>query len=212
VLLSAAFLAGAMLLGPWLSKRVFAVSTRLRSEHLLLPIALAFAFSLAALANVVQLAPIVGAYAAGLVLDEAQYRSLIDRGEHQLEELIHPIAQMLVPIFFVVMGARVNLKDFADPSIWLLSGVLCAIALVSKLACGWCVEKGYNRLAVGLGMMPRGEVGLIFADAGRALKINGEPLLSSGDFSAIIVMVLFTTMVAPPLLGWALRRQPCAPA
>jgi Kef-type K+ transport system membrane component KefB len=208
VILSAVFLAGAILLGPRVSRLAFALSSRLRSEQLLLPIALGFAFSLAALANVVQLAPIVGAYAAGLVLEEAQYKSLINRGEHQLEELIHPIAQMLVPIFFVVMGARVDLRAFADPSIWLLAGVLCAIALVSKLACGWCVERGYNRLAVGLGMVPRGEVGLIFADAGRALKVNGEPLLSMGDFSAIIVMVLVTTMAVPPLLGWAIRRQP----
>ena len=84
-------------------------------------------------------------------------------------------------------------------------------ALVVKLtdchACGLCVEKGYNRLAVGLAMVPRGEVGLIFADAGLRLVTNGEPLLTSADYSAIVLMVLATTMVTPPLLGWALKRN-----
>lgn len=206
VLLSALFLAGAILLGPRVSKWAFRLSNSLRSAGVLLPLSLAFAFLMSALANWVQLAPIVGAYAAGLVLERAHYKTLVDRGEHELEELVHPIGQLLVPVFFVVMGSRVDLGAFSEPRVWLAAGALSVVAIVTKVVCGAVVPKEFNRLAVGLGMVPRGEVGLIFADAGSKLIVNGRPLLDTGDLSVLIVMVLVTTMLTPPLLGIALRR------
>lgn len=211
VVLSAVFLGGAILLGPRVSKAVFRLTNGLRSPGVLLPIALSFAFLLSWLANAVQLAPIVGAFAAGLVLEEAHYRTLLDRGEHQLEELVHPIGQLFVPIFFVIMGMRVDLADFTSFSVWKLATLLIVIAIVSKLACG-LVSPGYDRLVIGLGMIPRGEVGLIFADAGRRVIFKGEPLLASADYSAIVLMVLATTVVTPPLLGWGIRRSKAAAA
>jgi len=206
VALSTVFLVGALLLGPRVSRGMFRLTTRMRSPHVLLPAAFAFAFAVSALANAVELAPIVGAYAAGLVLEEAHYRTLLDRGEQSLESLVHPVSQLLVPVFFVVMGARVRLADFAGGSFWLLAGMLIVVAVAAKLVCGLCAAKGMNRLAIGFGMVPRGEVGLIFADAGRRLVVDGKPLLTGGDYSAVVLMVMATTMAAPPLLGWALRR------
>jgi Kef-type K+ transport system membrane component KefB len=208
VLYSAIFLAGSIVLGPRVSRLVFRFSTGLRTTGVLLPLALAFAFLMAALANWVQLAPIVGAYAAGLMLERAHYKTLVDRGEAELEELIHPIGQLLVPIFFVVMGARVDLRAMTEPRVLLVAGALSVVAVLTKLACGLVLPKGYNRLAVGLGMVPRGEVGLIFADAGSRLSVHGAPLLNAGDLSVLIVLVLVTTMATPPLLGWALRGGP----
>ncbi len=208
VLYATLFLGGAIVLGPRVSKLFFHLSTGLRSRGVLLPLALSFAFLLSGIANWVQLAPIVGAYAAGLVLEAAHYQTLVDRGEHPLEELIHPIAQMLVPVFFVAMGSRVDLHAFGSGRVWVLAGVLTTVAVISKLACGLVLPKGYNRLAVGFGMVPRGEVGLIFADAGSRLTVFGAPLLDASDLSAIVVMVMLTTMLTPPLLGWAVRRQP----
>lgn len=208
VMLSAGFLSAAILLGPPVARWIFKASHRLRSSEILLPLSLSFAFLLGALASAVQLAPIVGAYAAGLVLDEAHYKTLLDRGEKRLEDLIRPVGQLLIPMFFVVMGARVDLRAFAQGGLWLMTVVLILVALLSKLVCGLCVAKGYNRLAVGFGMVPRGEVGLIFADAGRRMIFHGESLLSAGEFASIVMVVLFTTVVTPGLLGWAIKRRP----
>jgi Kef-type K+ transport system membrane component KefB len=95
----------------------------------------------------------------------------------------------------------------ADPSTWGLALSLTAIAIVGKQVCAFGVtEKGLNRIAIGIGMIPRGEVGLIFADQGRRLIAHGEPVISDSTFSAIIFMVMVTTLVTPPILGWALNR------
>jgi Kef-type K+ transport system membrane component KefB len=203
--LAALFLAGAVLLGPRISRLMFLASARLRTPDLLLPVALVIAFVLAAVAGNVQLAPIVGAYAAGLVLEPAHYRTLTDRGEHELEQLVRPVGQLLVPVFFVLMGARVQIWEFTGLRVWGVAAALVLIAVVTKLVCALAAPKGVSRLAVGLGMIPRGEVGLIFADAGRQLVVGGRPLLGASDFSALVLMVALTTLVTPPLLGRALR-------
>jgi Kef-type K+ transport system membrane component KefB len=205
--LAALFLGGAIALGPRVSRLLFAASARLKSPDLLLPVALVVAFVFGAVAGGVQLAPIVGAYAAGLVLEQAHYRTLVDRGEHELETLVHPVGQLLVPVFFVLMGARVQLWAFTGLRVWGVAGVLVVVAVVTKLACALAAPKGVSRLAVGLGMVPRGEVGLIFADAGRQLMVAGQPLLGPADFSSLVLMVALTTLVTPPLLGRALRGR-----
>ena len=173
---------------------------------MLLPVALAFAFLVAWAAGQVQLAPIVGAYAAGLVLERGHYQTLINRGEHELEHLIRPIAQWLVPVFFVLMGSRVQLWTFTGTRVWLVAAALIAVAVVTKLACALVTPAGLSRTVVGLGMVPRGEVGLIFAHEGQRLMVNGAPLLNASDYGAIVLMVAATTLVTPPLLGAAVRR------
>jgi Kef-type K+ transport system membrane component KefB len=120
---------------------------------------------------------------------------------------MHPLSSLFVPLFFVLMGIQVHLGSFSSRNILALGVALILCALAGKLACALgVVSRGVNRLAVAIGMIPRGEVGLIFAGIGASLTLRGEPILSQGAFSAIVLMVLATTLVAPIGLRWAFRR------
>jgi len=203
------FLVAAVVAGQWLSRRAFRLASRLGGQGVMLSVALVFCFGLAYLAALSGLAPIVGAFAAGLVLDEVQIRQLGGRnGEtRSMQERLQPIATFLVPVFFVLMGIRVDLAAFAQPDVLLFALVLTLAAVIGKQACSLGVlEKGCDRLAVGLGMIPRGEVGLIFAAIGAGLTIAGERVVDNAVFSAVVIMVALTTLVTPPLLVWRLRR------
>ena len=207
LLKAAGFLTGALVLGVWLSPKLFSIASRLRAGMVLLAAGLSFCFLLAYLADLVGLAPIVGAFAAGLILEEVHYKSFIDRGEESLEHLIHPISSFLVPIFFVLMGMRTDLNAFVQPGVPVLAAALVIVAIAGKQACSLGVlQKGVNKIAVGIGMIPRGEVGLIFANIGLQLTISGKPVLDSSVFSAIVVMVIVTTLITPPALKWSLNR------
>jgi Kef-type K+ transport system membrane component KefB len=203
------FLMVAIVVGQWLSRHAFRLATRLRGQGILLSTALAICFGLSYLAGAVGLAPIVGAFAAGLVLDEVHYRELKERDEKQrdVQELMGPLATFLVPVFFVLMGMRVDLSVFGHTGVLGFAAALTAAAVVGKQVCSLGVlEKGTDRLAVGLGMIPRGEVGLIFASIGATLHIAGERVVDDAVFSAVVIMVVLTTMLTPPLLVWRLRR------
>jgi Kef-type K+ transport system membrane component KefB len=201
------FLAGSLFVGTRLSPRFFPWAARLKSQGVLLATALAFCFFLSWLAGKIGLAPIVGAFAAGLILERVHYQNFIDRGEHELEELVHPIASFLVPVFFVLMGLRTDLHAFAEPGVAILAVALTIVAILGKQASSLgVVSKGVDRVSVGLGMIPRGEVGLIFANIGLSLEIGGSRIIDPSTFSAIVLMVIVTTLVTPPALGWGLRR------
>lgn len=207
------FLVASLALGVRLSPRLFRLAARLQARGVLLAVGLAFCFLLAWLAAFLGLAPIVGAFAAGLILEDVHYKQFTDRGEHGLEELIAPISSFLAPVFFVVMGLRTELAVFADPRVLVLAGALTVAAVVGKQACSLgVVGKGVDRLSVGLGMIPRGEVGLIFANIGATLTIGGQPVVSREAFSAVVVMVIVTTMLTPLALKWSLGRKRPAPA
>ena len=204
------FLFGAILVGQVVITRpLFKAATFLRGHGLLVATALVICFGFSWLANFFGLAPIVGAFAAGLILEEAHYRELGEREQHhQLEEALAPLTGMLVPIFFVQMGIQVDLAAFNDPSVWRFATAITVMAIIGKQVCAFGVrEPGLNKLAVGLGMIPRGEVGLIFADVGRNLSVGGEPVIDPATFSAVVVMVMVTTMVTPPLLKWSMFRD-----
>ncbi len=207
---SALFLFGSLVIGLWLSPRLFRFASRLRASGVLLTISLAFCFLLAYISGAIGLAPIVGAFAAGLILEQVHYRDFTARGDHQLEELIAPIASFLVPIFFVLMGMHVDASTFANVDTLRLAGILTLVAIIGKQACSLGVVgragKGLDKLSIGLGMIPRGEVGLIFASIGAGLKINGERVVDDGIYSAVVIMVIVTTMVTPPALSWSLAR------
>lgn len=206
--LSVGFLAGAVLLGTMLFARpLLRAASYLRGHGLLVATALVICFGFSWLANFVGLAPIVGAFAAGLILEKAHYQELGQRENHNLEEALAPLSAMLVPIFFVQMGTQVNLNSFGDSSVWLLASALTLMAILGKQVCSFGVmEKGLNKFAIGLGMIPRGEVGLIFAGVGRSLEVKGVPVIDDNTFSAVVVMVMITTMVTPPLLKWSMTR------
>lgn len=208
LLTSLGFLVGALFIGARFTPPAFRWASRLRTPGVLLALCLAFCFVLSWAANLVGLAPIVGAFAAGLVLEPVHFTDFVDRGEKQLEELIHPITSFLVPIFFVVMGMRTDLRAFGETGVLTLAILLTVAAILGKQACSLGVLGGAaQRLTVGLGMIPRGEVGLIFANIGLGLTVAGEPVISRNTFSAVVVMVIVTTMITPPLLKWSIARD-----
>jgi Kef-type K+ transport system membrane component KefB len=205
---AAGFLFVSLAVGAMFSRRLFFLASKLRARGVLLALGLAFCFLLSWLANVIGLAPIVGAFAAGLILEEAHYRDFRDKGEHGLEDLVHPIAAFLVPIFFVLMGMQTDIQSFARPGVLGLAAALTVVAVIGKQLCSLGVlGKGLDRLSVGVGMIPRGEVGLIFANIGLGLSVAGERIVDEGTFSAVVVMVIVTTMVTPPALKWSMGRR-----
>jgi len=204
---AAGFLIGSLVLGVYLSPTLFAVASRLRARGVLLAAGLSFCFFLSWLANAIGLAPIVGAFAAGLILEDFHYRDFIDRGEHGMEELIHPISAFLVPVFFVLMGMRTDLRSFLQPGMLGLATALTIAAIIGKQACSLgVIGRGIDRLSVGLGMIPRGEVGLIFANIGLTLSVGGTRLIDQAAYAAVVVMVIVTTVATPPALKWSLGR------
>jgi Kef-type K+ transport system membrane component KefB len=178
-------------LGPYFVTLVNQMKTR---GQLLLT-ALIFAFLLSYIAAAIQLEAILGAFAAGLVLAETDKR-------RELEEQVIPVADILVPVFFVTVGAKTDL-GVLNPAVpsnregLILAIFLIAVAIIGKVVTGLSVfgQPGINRLAIGVGMIPRGEVGLVFAGVGSA-----SGALSEATEAAIIMMVILTTFIAPPLL------------
>lgn len=202
-----AFVVGAILIGGWLSPRMFRLASRLRIRHMLLTVALVFLFALAYLADVFGLATIVGAFAAGLILDELHYKNFTDRGEHRLEDTVRPIAVFLVPIFFVWIGTRVDLSAFGRTEILGFAALLTLAAIVGKMICAAGVaERGLDRTSVAVGMIPRGEVGLIFASIGAGLVLHGHRVINASVFGAVVIMVIVTTLITPPALKVTLAR------
>jgi Kef-type K+ transport system membrane component KefB len=201
------FLGLALWAGNRLSPWMFRLAARLRVRGMLLATSVSFCFLLAYMAHRIELAPIVGAFAAGLILDPLHYREFQQRGEQGIEELLQPLTSFLVPIFFVLMGIRVDLRTFARLDILGLAVALTLAAIIGKQVCAFgVVERGLDRLSVGVGMIPRGEVGLIFASMGSMMLLKGMPVISSAAYSAIVIMVISSTLVTPPILKLTLMR------
>ena len=197
---------GALWLGVLCSPTFFRFASRLRGSGVLLATALVFCFTLAWLASVIGLAPIVGAYAAGLILEDLHYRDFA-KEERKLEDLVRPISSFLVPVFFVLMGMRVDLSTFMRPEILGLAAVLTVAAVVGKQACALgALGSKLDWLSIGIGMIPRGEVGLIFASIGLTLVVHGERIIDAATYSAVVIMVMVTTLITPPALKWSLAR------
>ncbi|MCA9675822.1 MAG: cation:proton antiporter [Kofleriaceae bacterium] len=201
------FLGLAILLGRPVSSRLYKMASALRVKHVLLAASLAFCLVISWFAHLVGLATIVGAFAAGLVLDEVVFQDLQSREMRRLEEMLEPLAELLTPMFFVLTGAKVDLAAFGNIDALALAGALTVAAIIGKQACSLVAfGPGVHKTSVGLGMIPRGEVGLIFAAVGLKLNLGGQPVISDTTYAAIVLMVMFTTMVTPPVLAWSLRR------
>jgi Kef-type K+ transport system membrane component KefB len=189
------FLIGSILLGKFFNKTFVAVADVLQTRGNLIIPAFVFAFFMAFIGNAIHLEAILGAFAAGLVLDETDKRK-------ELDEQVKPIADLFVPIFFVTVGAKADvgvLNPFVSENRegLVIAAFLILIAIIGKIVTGWSVfgQPGINRLAIGIGMIPRGEVGLVFAAIGTASGVLDKSLQV-----AIIVMVILTTFLAPPFL------------
>lgn len=198
-LVAVAFLVGAIAVGIPIAPRLLRVVRRLRTRGMLTVSAVIFCFGFAYIANELKLATIVGAFAAGLVLAETEEIS-------HIQARIKPVADIFIPVFFVMLGVSVDLSVFSPSSshVLPLMGALILVAIGMKLFAGLGVlQRGLNRLAVGVGMIPRGEVGLIFASYGLMNHI-----IDSGLYSAMVAVIFVTTFVTPPLLKLAFRRSP----
>lgn len=198
---AAVFLVGSIFLGRLLSPFFVALVDQLKTRGQVIISSLVFAFTLSYIAAAIQLEAILGAFAAGLILAETQKRK-------ELEEQISPIADMLVPVFFVTVGARTDISVLnpLEPSNregLIIASFMVIVAIIGKVVTGYAVvgQPGLNRLAIGVGMVPRGEVGLVFAGVGSASGALSESL-----DAAIIVMVILTTFLAPPLLRWVFSK------
>ncbi|HST53257.1 MAG TPA: cation:proton antiporter [Pyrinomonadaceae bacterium] len=205
---SVAFLVVAVAAGHYVVPHLARGAGRFKSRGVLVTFAVAFCFLTAWASSLVGLAPVIGAFAAGLVLDEIHFEPFAASGERKLAELLAPVGAILVPIFFVLMGLRVDLRAFGNVAAIGFALALTAAAVFGKLACSLGVGRGANRLAVGVGMIPRGEVSLIFAGMGATLALpGGQTVVSTATFGAVVIMVAATTLVTPPALKWALRGE-----
>lgn len=190
----------AVVIGSVLAPKIIRLITRLRVGKALFFASLMFGFGLAYLADLVGSGMIIGAFAAGLVLART------DRGR-DIEHEVFDVAQFFIPIFFVSVGAAVDLKALnpfnADTRQFFVIGMLLTVvAIAGKLIAGYAAfGRPLNKLVIGVGMVPRGEVGLIFAQLGLTAG-----LLSGGLYSSVALMVMITTFVAPPALRALLHK------
>lgn len=226
------FLGGSIAIGRAIAPRLLGWASRLDSSHsMLFSLVLVAGLFMAWLAHAVGLAPIIGAFAAGLLFEPVflkefetpkvvqeiepllpaavdaekmqKIRAVLARHtSHQHEQMIEPIGYFFVPVFFVLTGMQVDLTALADPKVVMIALGITVAAVVGKLVAGFASGKGRNPWLVGWGMVPRGEVGLIFAMVGKQLGVMSEAM-----FSVIVIMVILTTLLTPPILTMLLRRQ-----
>lgn len=226
---SVAFLGGSIVLGilaaPWFSKFFSYISTGTGTKF---TVAICFAMLFAAAAQIMGLEPIIGAFAAGLVLDPVHFKffkdpeivrsvkdelapvskkekrlvmkALDEYAFHNVEEMIETMTLFFVPIFFVVTGMGVKLAELFSLQSIIIALLISVVAIAGKFVSGLLI-KGEEKWIVGLAMVPRGEVGLIFAAVGRSLGVIDDQL-----YSIIILTVLITTIVGPGLLNVAISK------
>ncbi len=224
------FLVGAIMIGQFIAPQLGKAFSKIHTGvGMKFTLAISFGLLLAAAAQGIGLAPIVGAFAAGLVLDPVHFRyfkdpqivsdmretihnvepllkqrlteALESHAQRHIEEIIEPIGLFLVPLFFVLTGMRVRLETLFQPDILLVALGVTAVAFIGKVVSG-LVAGNVRKSLVGWGMVPRGEVGLIFASMGRSLNV-----ISDQVFSIIVIVVILTTLLTPPILTFLLRRE-----
>lgn len=228
---AALFLGGSISIGRLLAPRISYGLSRLDAgPSMLFALVLATGLFLAWLAHAVGLAPIIGAFAAGLLFEPVFLRHfeipkivqdanpivgeiphsqraplekiLAHHTHRQHEQMIEPLGYFFVPVFFVLTGMQVNLQALSNPMVLVTALAITVLAIAGKLAAGFLAGRGANPWIVGWGMVPRGEVGLIFATVGRQLGVIDESL-----FSVVVIMVILTTLITPPCLTRVLTRH-----
>jgi len=224
------FLIGAIVIGQITAPHLGKFFSRIHSGiGMKFTLAIAFCLLFAAAAQWVGLAPIVGAFAAGLVLDPVHFRHFNDpqvvadvqeaiaacdertrkalhdaiepHSHHHVEDLIEPVGHLLIPLFFVLTGMSVKLETMFNGPILLTAIAITAVAFAGKIAAGIAAGP-VRKWLVGWGMVPRGVVGLIFATIGKSLGVVSDEM-----FSVIVIVIIFTTLLTPPVLSWLLKRN-----
>ncbi len=224
------FLVGSIVIGQLIAPRLSSLFSKIhKGAGMKFTVAISFALLFAYLADLIGLAPIVGAFAAGLVLDPIHFKFFSDPemveemkevaektdGEAKekilnsikhyshkhVEDIIEPLSYFLVPIFFVYTGMQVKLETMFNLPILMVALGITAVAFIGKLVAGMVAGK-VNKWLVGFGMVPRGEVGLIFASIGKGLGVVSDEV-----FSVIVIMVILTTLLTPPILTVILNKM-----
>lgn len=195
--LALGFLVVTGVLGTRLAPPFFSAVTRWSgSPATLVAVAFAFTMGFSSLADAAKLAPIIGAFMAGLALGKTKQA-------HRIERELAPIGHVFIPVFFLSIGISTDIGAVVKPSVLGIAAALTGVAIVGKLvAAAGAAGTRSDKLLIGLGMIPRGEVGLIFAAIGLSTGVLGDDL-----YAALIVMVLVTTVITPPLLRWQLGRK-----
>jgi len=227
------FLIGSIVIGQILAPRLGKWFAKIQTGVAMkFTLAISFGLIVSYLAQKIGLAPIVGAFAAGLVLDPVHFRYFKDpkvvrdvkeaikdidcehnikekinraiepHAHRHIEDLIEPLGNFLIPIFFVMTGMAVKIETMFDMSVLGVALTITVIAFIGKIAAGYVAGKGVNKAIIGFGMVPRGEVGLIFAVIGKGLGVVSDQV-----FSIIVIMVILTTLLTPPILTFLLKRQ-----
>ena len=196
------FFVGALFIGQKFMPGVVHIISLNKHSSVWTGFALCLALGFAQLAHFAGLAPLIGAFVAGLLLDDVDFRVGDALQKHRLEELVKPISDIMLTIFFVGIGAQVQLQTLRDPAILLLIVSLTVVAIISKGVAGYAVRgPGFDKLGIGFGMIPRGEVGLVFA-----AFAFGHQVFDAQMYSALVLVVLLTTLVGPILLKPRLLR------
>jgi Kef-type K+ transport system membrane component KefB len=223
------FLVGALIVGKTLTGKISRLFALIHGgPGMKFVVAISFCLIFAYVASLAELAPIVGAFAAGLVLEQVHFQEYLDpkinheirqavdhadattqaavekvlltHNDHHLEELIYPLGYFLIPLFFVLIGMQVDLQTLFDLKVLSAALIITVVAFIGKLVSGIAAGP-VNKWLVGWGMAPRGEVGLIFAAVGQQLGV-----VSPEMYSIIIIVVIFTTLFTPPILNYYLKR------
>ena len=203
IIIATLFLAATIYVGPYFIRLFVRLFCRLDIIEAKMFVSYLFVMVMAWMANLAGLATIIGAFAAGLILQDAYFESWDDdrKCPVTIKDLIMPLEVILVPIFVVLMGLQVKLETFLQQEVVILAAGLLAAAILGKVLSGFGAFGVKNHMAIGIGMMPRGEVGLIFAAIGKSLGVLDDAL-----FSAVVLMVVVTTLLAPPLFKDCLKR------
>ena len=204
VALALVFFAGVLWAGPWVLQKSVRFFHFLEPWEEKLLVSFLFLMFLSWLATVVHLATIIGAFAAGVILHDGFFKSSDAPRQRvpSIKELVAPLESILAPLFFMLIGIQVKIEAFYDKQVLLMAGGLVVAAILGKLVSGLGAARRDDRLLIGIGMLPRGEVGLVFASIGETLGV-----ISDQVFSAIILMVIVTTFIAPPWVKARFKRH-----
>ncbi len=195
ILYAGVFFIAALWIGPLILRKTVSFLSSFELWEAKLFTAFLFLMCLAWLASFVQLASIVGAFVAGVIIHDNMFKSRGETKAVTIQSLVAPIEAVFAPLFFMLIGIQVKLESFVNAHVlWVATGLILA-AILGKVISGLGANRKDDRLLIGIGMLPRGEVGLVFASIGRTIGVISDEL-----FAAIILMVIVTTFIAPPLI------------
>ncbi len=196
------FFGAAIGFGQFVLPHTFRLYKVIDQPGILTVLAVTIALVFSNLASIAGLAPIVGAFTAGLLLDDVKLRHAGSIKIHDFTEVVKPITDFFLPLFFVSIGIQIKLTTLSDLRNVMLIAILTLVALAGKAVCGYaCRGKGLDKLGIGLGMIPRGEVGLIFATFGLA-----QGIVSPEVYSVLVFVVLATTVLGPIALKFRVEK------